>query len=151
MPGGGGGGGSGGSVQSTNAPAAGPARPLTSYPAYNPYALQAMQPGQLPQPAGMGSPIASYIPGVSGMQGFGGIPAQQLIQALLSGYAGVPQAQQPTGAGAPGVVTPPVPTTPPPGTGGQPGTGDGTGFQGRKRRFGAGENTSMDPTTLPGG
>lgn len=107
LSGGGGGGGGGGSSQPqhTNLPAAGPPRAISSYPQYNPLAYMGMQPGQMGGMAGMGAPIQSYMSAINGLPGFGGIPAQQLIQALMSGYAGVPMAQQPTGAQAPGMTT----------------------------------------------
>jgi hypothetical protein len=66
---------------------------------------QGMQPGQNGGMPGMGAPLQSYISAINGLPGFGGIPAQQLIQALMSGYAGVPMAQQPTGTQAPGMAT----------------------------------------------
>lgn len=123
--GGGGGGGGGGSPRSENAPSAGPPRSVGSYPMYNPVAYQGMQPGALPAMPGMGPPIASYMPAINGMQGFGGLPASQLIQALMSGYAGMPMAQQPTGAQAPGMSQLPQVTAPGAGSGGSiHGTGD---------------------------
>lgn len=115
MPSGGGGGGGGGKNDpvSVNVPPAGPPRALSSYPVYNPVSYQGMQPGALPAIPGMGPAIASYMPAVNGMMGFGGgIPAAQLIQALMAGYAGVPMAAQPTGAKAPGTALPPTPITP---------------------------------------
>ncbi len=107
---------------SPNVAAAGPARALSSYPQYNHVAYQGMQPGALPALPGMGAPIQSYMPAVNGMNGFGGIPATQLVQALMSGYAGVPMATQPTGAQAPGMGT----VTPTTGTGAGTGSGAGT-------------------------
>ncbi|MEY4707487.1 MAG: hypothetical protein RJB58_1210 [Pseudomonadota bacterium] len=134
----GGGGGGGGETRTPNVPAAGPARPLGSYPQFNPLAYQGMTLGANPGMPGMGAPIASYMPAVNGMAGFGGgIIPQQLIQALMAGYAGVPSATQATGAGAPGMTTLPQPAplvspTPPGGTGNPKGgrrmmTSDGSG------------------------
>ena len=105
MSGGGGGGGGGGMTQSPNVPAAGPPRAVGSYPQYNPLAYMGMTPGAQGAMPGMGAPIASYMPAVNGMNGFGGIPAAQLVRALMAGYAGVPSATQATGAMAPGMGT----------------------------------------------
>jgi hypothetical protein len=92
---------------------------------YNPVAYQGMQPGALPPMPGMGAALQSYMPSVNGMQGFGGLPASQLVQALMAGYGGVPMAQQPTGAQAPGMSQLPQVTPPGAGTGGPiQGTGD---------------------------
>ena len=112
---GGGGGGGGGNPTTPNVPAAGPARPLSSYPQYQPLSYQGMTPGANAGIPGMGNPMQSYMPSVNGQMGFGGIPADMLIQALMAGYAGVPSATQSPGAGA--TVTPtPATATPSPAT-----------------------------------
>lgn len=122
MSGGGGGGGGGGSSTPDVAPTRA-ARPLSSFPQYNPVAYQGMAPGvNMPLP-GMGPPVASYMPAVNGQMSFGGVDPAQLVQALISGYAGVPSATQPTGANAPGMGT----IAPAAGAGGTGGTGTGTG------------------------
>lgn len=99
----GGGSGSSSGTKSTNVAAAGPARNLGTYPQYNPISYQGMQPGAINPAPGMGAPQQSYMPAIQGLPGFGGVPANQLIQSLMQGYAGVPMAQQATGAQAPGM------------------------------------------------
>jgi hypothetical protein len=64
-----------------------------------------MQPGaQQPMP-GAGPAIASYMPAINQMMGMGGPQGTDLIRSLMAGYAGIPAAQQPTGAQAPGMGT----------------------------------------------
>jgi hypothetical protein len=99
----GGGGSSSGGGKNLNVAPAGPARSLATFPQYNPVMYAGMQPGAMPGATSAGgmptAPMQSYMPAVNGL------PAGQLIQSLMAGYAGVPMATQPTGATAPGMGT----------------------------------------------